>query len=394
MLQQLDTAIAFVVVMLLLSLLVTALVQAISALLDLRGRNLTRALTDLFKQIDPDLRKGFPVPGFLGKVKQWIAHPFTKTTFATKLADAVSKHPILAHTFTRAKAIRKEELIEVLQDLNSSEPAGKIETDVKSILNSILTAQLGAGSPPVSVSKLGVGVEKWFGTVMDRASDIFTRWTRIITIAVSVIFVFVLQIDAGMIFHQIATGADIRAGLTKLSDSALTQADEVLKNGNRASSALKEIAVSQNVKEVSDLLNAAPPLVTCAEGQSWLQTQKSVTADVRSNFQEACERQTVAALGKSEDQLHTIRRELAETQLKIVPDRIGDAAVFGETGDSLSNRATAWVRAYRSSSHLLGTLTMIVLLSLGAPFWYNALKQLSNLKPSITQKVDKETATP
>src|SRR5437773_8367218 len=101
MLQQLDTAIAFVVVMLLLSLLVTALVQAISALLDLRGRNLTRALTDLFKQIDPELRKGFTASGFLAKVKQWIAHPFSKTTFATKLADAVSQHPILAHTFTR-----------------------------------------------------------------------------------------------------------------------------------------------------------------------------------------------------------------------------------------------------------------------------------------------------
>jgi hypothetical protein len=34
---------------------------------------------------------------------------------------------------------------------------------------------------------------------------------------------------------------------------------------------------------------------------------------------------------------------------------------------------------------------MVVLLSLGAPFWYNALKQLSNLKPSVTQKIEKES---
>jgi len=49
MFQQLDTAIAFVVVILMLSLLVTAIVQSISALLDLRGKNLTSALSDLFQ---------------------------------------------------------------------------------------------------------------------------------------------------------------------------------------------------------------------------------------------------------------------------------------------------------------------------------------------------------
>jgi len=62
MLQQLDTAIAFVVVMLMLSLLVTAVVQVISALLDLRGKNLVRALSDLFNQIDADLRDAIEVP--------------------------------------------------------------------------------------------------------------------------------------------------------------------------------------------------------------------------------------------------------------------------------------------------------------------------------------------
>src|SRR6267378_8691733 len=58
MFEQLDIAIAFVTVMLLLSLLVTAIVQAISAVFDLRGKNLARALSDLLKQID----SGFSAP--------------------------------------------------------------------------------------------------------------------------------------------------------------------------------------------------------------------------------------------------------------------------------------------------------------------------------------------
>jgi hypothetical protein len=55
-LEQLDSVIAFVVFMLMLSLVVTAVVQCISALLDLRGRNLARALTTLFKQIGVGLQ--------------------------------------------------------------------------------------------------------------------------------------------------------------------------------------------------------------------------------------------------------------------------------------------------------------------------------------------------
>jgi hypothetical protein len=118
MLQQLDTAIAFVVVMLMLSLLVTAIVQAISALLDLRGKNLARALTDLFKQIDSDFREA--PKNASRKFGDWFAHPFSKITPASKLADAVTTHPTVAHSFSRAKAIRKEELLDVLKDLCSA----------------------------------------------------------------------------------------------------------------------------------------------------------------------------------------------------------------------------------------------------------------------------------
>jgi hypothetical protein len=85
MLQQLDTAIGFVVVMLMLSLLVTAMVQVISALLDLRGKNLARALADLFNQLDAGFREAFVSASWKGKLGDWLAHPFSRITVATKL---------------------------------------------------------------------------------------------------------------------------------------------------------------------------------------------------------------------------------------------------------------------------------------------------------------------
>src|ERR1700722_4339368 len=133
MFEQLDAAIAFVVVMLMLSLLVTAIVQTISALLDLRGKNLVRALSDLFAQIDSGLRsdadeseKG--IKYLFERAKNVWTHPFTKITLATRVADAVSMHPTIAHTFSRAKAIRKDELLNVLQDLGSDSPARDMDS--------------------------------------------------------------------------------------------------------------------------------------------------------------------------------------------------------------------------------------------------------------------------
>ena len=132
MLQQLDTAIGFSVVMLMLSLLVTAAVQVISAVLDLRGKNLVRGLADLFHQIDPGLRNSPASPStVVNKILEKIAHPFSNVTVGSRLAEAVATHPAISHTFTRAKAIRKDELLAVLQDLRNASTQGRIDDETK-----------------------------------------------------------------------------------------------------------------------------------------------------------------------------------------------------------------------------------------------------------------------
>jgi hypothetical protein len=426
MFQQLDIAIAFVVVMLMLSLLVTAVVQAISAFLDLRGKNLTRTLSNLFIQIDSGLAvspssdkalKGAKL--WLTKIVNWSAHPFSKVTVSTQIADAVTKHPVLAHTFTRAKAIRKEELLAVLKDLCSDTTVGDIDLAAKGRLKEILASQvpggigttdtaqtlaadLGNEFPDLkdqfnqivsetmgSVSRLEAGIEKWFDTVMDRSSDVFTRWTRTVTIVISVLFVGILQIDSGLILRQISTNPGIRAGLEKLSDSALAQADETLKAGDRGTKALNLIADQHKGEAMESDFRTAPSLSTCAEGKDWVEEygklKQNDFSKLEKEFVDACQELTAGALRNSEDQISRIRDELAATNLTIVPDSVNGNAIFSDFG--------SWGRAYVSRSHVLGTLAMVVLLSLGAPFWYNALKQLTNLKPSITQKIENESST-
>ena len=84
--------------------------------------------------------------------------------------------------------------------------------------------------------------------------------------------------------------------------------------------------------------------------------------------------------------------ELAATNFKIVPETINGEPVFGRENAPFRERFRNWLRAYNAGWHFLGTLAMVVLLSLGAPFWFNTLKQLSSLKPTVTQKIEKEAA--
>ena len=77
-----------------------------------------------------------------------------------------------------------------------------------------------------------------------------------------------------------------------------------------------------------------------------------------------------------------LRTDLEKTDLRIVPMEIGGHSVF----DSGSH----WLGAYGVGRHVTGTLASVLLLSLGAPFWFNTLRQLSNLKPAISEKVSKK----
>jgi len=401
MLQQIDTAIAFSVVMLMLSLIVTAVVQVITALADLRGRNLASGLENLLRQIEPEFREKLP----------------DGSTIAQHIGEVVVKHPAIAHAGTRAKAVAKSELIGVLRDLCSDNPAANIDPDAKAKLKALLDERIpGAGQAVAAaqdiekqlsnalpgqadkvkaalqtafgtVSKLEHEIGRWFDTIMDRLSDIFTRRARVITVVVSVLIVVTLQIDAGEILRQITTSPELRAKLTAMSDSALSQADKTFDNSERASAALADIKKNHSDKpdgaQVAVAVDKVPAHVTrCMDGRNALSEAAVKLADkeeLLDEFDNACQAKTRQAMGNSYDEIRGMHSDLEKTGLEIVPVKVGGKSVFDSRVD--------WVGAYGVRRHVAGVLASILLLSLGAPFWFNALRQLSNLKPAIAGKV-------
>lgn len=402
MLEQLDIAIGFVVVMLLLSMLITVVVQAVSAAFDLRGRNLVWGLTKLFHQISPEFQAK--------ATRDWNE---LRSSVGKKLAEAVSHHPTLSHSLSgRAKAIRPEELIAVLRDLAKNPPAD-LDAKAKVVLQTwadkiapapealsvatALLAQVNNAMPGYAAEfqsviqhtlgaagRLQQGVERGFGTVMDRTSDVFLRWTKTITIASAFCLAFVLHVDSIDIYKQISTNSEIRAKLGSIADETAKKASDVLsvdstRIAKAAASIRDDPGLSSTQKQSIDSMR----FQRCGDAEKALRDW-NVDAALVGKFDQSCQEQALDQLSSVGTSLQSVKSQLDGSKVRLTSGRWNWSNVHGIPTFFSQNISIYPLR------HWLGVLSTAFLLSLGAPFWFNALNQLASLKPSIARKIDSE----
>ncbi len=454
MLEHLDTILSFAVVMLLLSLLVTTIVQMFVAALSLRSTILKMGIERLLKQVAPnDLKehaariaaavvchpavvteRSWPAAALR---KLWASikgQPTAPRPCATdikkeelvRLLGDLAKNPPDGLPSDAANALknlmttdtRKEELIRLLGDLAKNPPNG-FPADVAKTLKDLLDV---ATLPQTKVladtiqtelekvfpipsevarikrivdearertSKFAGDVTAWFDTVIDRTTDEFLQRTRWITVGCALVLPLVLHVDSLQIFRQLASNPEMRAKLVQMTDATLDKAAQafVLAEG---STSLASKAIHQACKDCNEiavayeLKNVPSGLATRAQGVAWL-TVKFGEPPKDPNHP----KKFLPAYHKRFD-------EHAATQLQ------GLAQCAREIKTTLDNSTltifeipVTWKGAWKNywgwwsdGMHFWGTLVTAVFLSLGAPFWYNALKQLSNLRPAIAQKVD------
>lgn len=365
MLPQIDTMIGFAAVMLLLSLLITILVQGTVAALNLREKNLLWGVTLIVEHALP----GLPAARVRDVAEKVLAH---------KTLDLGVDLPVTA--------IRSDELVRIL---------GKLAEDDEALAAAIAKAQGGlaqleAASPieallheafPGETARVAEVMEKarerarkelgdfraWYGTVMDRTSERFVRWTRRATVGFAVLLSFGLPIDSLALFQRISTSGDLRAHLTQSADATLKLADAAGAERHLATKALTEARARH--PEVTAEIDR--DLDTRAQGAQWIQAHAGADAAA---FERDYEREYDARLRPLALDLlgsaASVKERLADTQLVLVP---GERPPF-------------------TRSSLLGMLMSVIFLSLGAPFWYNVLQQLGNLRPILAGKVDSSEA--
>ena len=378
-LEYFGTIFAFAVVMLLFALVITIMVQSVVAAGGLRGRNLLWAVTKVLER-SPDLK----------------AH-------AGEIAEKTLRHPAVTPTGKRARVIGSEELHAVLEDLAAS-PGTPLTANAKEALGKVLKGVLPQESldhaeklasefkklypneaakmdealslTQSKAPRLPSNLETWFDTIMSRSTDRFVMRTRVWTVVFAVLLAFGFQIDSFELLRNLSTAAELRAVLAQKAEQTLSRVDEVLLAKSVAVESLETIR--PRFEELKDREIPAS-LVSRGQGEAWLIEEFKDSPgfpDIQRAYGMAFDELAPKKLEKLGNQILDLKTDLEESKMVVLPA-------------NWPGYVDRWKSVGR---HLPGFVLSVLLLSLGAPFWFNALRSLASLRPILAGKIDPSDA--
>jgi hypothetical protein len=176
----------------------------------------------------------------------------------------------------------------------------------------------------------------WFGSAQDRAEQWFQLHIRLTTITAAALTAVLLQLDTPEIFRLMRDRPILVENLAKAAPG-----------------------VSEQSKSVIDQTSAARQ----AEGMN-------IAGKLR------------------QENFETLQKNLAETGFNFLPSK------FLGRWDEDAGEIPEWARSIHPKLahllvHLFGLLLSVVLLTLGAPLWFNLLKNLMSLRPAVATLSEK-----
>ena len=222
----------------------------------------------------------------------------------------------------------------------------------------------------------------WFDSFMARVSQWFVMNTRWITVSLAVALALGMHLDSLEVLKQIKGDAETRARLAAMSASLLDQTPEAVKHTDNA----YRVTLSELEQTNADQFVAKPNAETrqvvasSPEALKWIGENAKDSAqieDLTKKFNTALEPKLTEALDKSIDRAKTLQSELTSAGMSIYPG-----------GDH------PWRHWFDpSTSHFWGMAASVLFLSLGAPFWFNTLKNMTSLKSIVAQKEERSRTT-
>lgn len=477
MLDSLDTLIAFALIFTVVSLLITVIVQMISAALNLRGMNLAWGISEAFDAIAPDLGTKAPKEAEnVGQIVwQFIVRQyrklFPKTTASKKLADHCLNDTLISDSQFlgfkgRASAVRTDELFDLLQRIATGrKPLGTegdheirqhavalfkalgvpenvftlVENEVSQLrnLHSDLTTQLDSLPPgpakeamqkaldetsrrltaaavdaaqsaerwvaqgEARIREVYQQFEHWFETGQERSQEWFTTHARIITWIFGLIFAFVLQLDTIEIFRSLSTNRAMRDKLVAQTSKVLAQADKAL---GEDSTVLERAFTNWQKTLTGDAaakIKAAKLAVQKTDTRESFRRRAEQALDGLDGKEKAMTDLDAAITKSAQDTLKQkaadyglIKADLEATGFDLFPGWRWDPPATGTTAKApAGTESGTWIDSLRGHglyAHRWGMLFSALLLSLGAPFWFNLLKGLTNLRSTVAGNISEE----
>ena len=332
MLKTVDIFIGLSLVMLLVSMIVTAITQVVNNFLNSRGKHLLKGVADMIEQLDPGITRGI----------------------AEEIADAVLRNPLVSDGKGRlGSVIHREELTKLLLELGAGDGATRLSEQASQALQTALkngglcqdgtpdqvrnqireklknvralALQLELAHPELTNaararvamiqqanSEFLAKINLWFDQTMDRASERFTAHTRFVTFFAGLAVALALQLDTAALVSRLSIDDQLRQSLLDLAQ--------------------KQVSVAQsNASDLAVQLNGM-------------------------------DRQNL--------------KDLMVNNVIGIPQSLSD-----------------WVGRWNRDNFVmkaLGILLSALLLSLGAPFWYGALQNLIRLRSVLATKDDRQ----
>jgi hypothetical protein len=357
MLKSLDILIGLTIVLLALSMAVTMITQAVTTVLNSRGRHLRRGLVDLLQQLDPALTETLSRSVATGI----LTHPLvsgsnTPVAAGSPLEAVTSMIDRIRRSIGGPRlgnVVHREEFTKLLMALAAGQGTGQLESAAQAALVNALkengvdnpeqklkdirqaALRLEKSAPELShmarqniaileaaESDFVAKIHNWFDQTMDRTSQRFTASTRAITFIGAFLVAFGLQVDTPALVNRLAADE-------KLREQFVTEAKALYADQKATDEAAKQKAQGTPAP-------AVPP--------------------------------------DAEEMARKYRVFLATNGL----------ITFPSVGQK-------WIEGYRNVN-VFGVLMTALLLSLGAPFWYSLLGRLLQLRSVLAVKDDVQRA--
>jgi hypothetical protein len=386
-LEHLETLIAFAVVMLGVSLLITVLTQMVSALLGLRGTNLLWGLRTLFSTIDRRL---------VNQAEAVLRHPLISDSAFSRFKDVPFVGRLVSR-WTLASAVEPGEMVcalaKISEELKTKDPSAsqvidglleELDPEAERKIR-MLGQALGTLAPNygLEVDKImqqitgaaqqSVGrLESMFNTVMGRVSQRFAVQMRVWTVVFAIVIAFAAHLDALRLLNQLSSNPEMRASLVASRDAMMREAGTIiaLPSGS-PQDAVPGVDPQVYAAGLTALVNKEPGTVSVGEvppafsslddAVKWLEPR---LAGDENRKKELVAEYKMLVSAELMQRANSIRSRLESSGFQLIPVPY------------------PWFH-YDGLRNLLGILISAALLSLGAPFWFNALKSLSSLRPVL-----------
>ena len=332
--------------------------------------------------------------------------------YASRMAVPTDRHATIRALLDGARKVAPTVEAVAEQAKNILDKVGQVNAGAVSIqIDNLLK-----GVPAATGAILSPNIKDWFNSTMDRASQQFALKMRLFTVICAVVVAFALHLDAFRFLSQVSNDPELRAGLVNASQAMQQQAAVLTTKARGAGGdtgkqpaargiftiyreAMQKTADDKAYKDVTPLASVKGDIdkqhfASREAAVRWLKGQ--LQGDARTDqIVQTFLLNVDGALAAPEDQLldhaASIRTVLGDSGFNLIPDPYHSWDIWPSTQRSQGLRPLRIPFVWPVDNlHFWGILFSAGLLSLGAPFWFNALKTLSSLRPIVANKEEKE----